>query len=137
MIVLLFNLKLLQPFKVRLSCARQAQACNLLRRTLYKGTTVLACEPHTTLGTLFCCMLCRSGEIMQRPALAPAQGTAGAATHNSSRRLIVAVVGDSNLDAAGMKPHRAAGDEAVKKQLAEEVSMPQSWPPWPPWPHDV
>lgn len=34
----------------------------------------------------------------------------------------MAVVGDSNLDAAAMKPHRVAGDEARKQQLAEEVS---------------
>lgn len=64
---------------------------------------------------------------MQRPALMPAQDTTGTGilTH-SSRRLVVAVVGDSNLDATAMKPHRVAGDEAYKQQLAEEVRM-LSW----------
>lgn len=53
---------------------------------------------------------------MQRPALTPAGATA------PGRRLIVAVVGDSNLDAAAMKPHKVAGDEGRKQQQAEEVS---------------
>jgi hypothetical protein len=57
---------------------------------------------------------------MKRPSSAAAEAV-GAKTHR--RRLVVAVVGDGNLDSTAMKPHRVSGDESHKHQLAEEVSM--------------
>lgn len=56
---------------------------------------------------------------MRRPALSASPSGLG----RSCRRLVVAVVGDSNLDSTAMKAHRVAGDEARKQQLAEEVGL--------------
>jgi hypothetical protein len=52
---------------------------------------------------------------MRQPALL-------AAAAPPLRRRIVAVVGDSSLDPASMKPQRVNGDEQRKQQLAEQVS---------------
>ncbi|WIA18791.1 hypothetical protein OEZ85_003475 [Tetradesmus obliquus] len=54
------------------------------------------------------------GAIMCQPPLL------GPAVPRSTRR-IVAVVGDSCLDSAAMKPGRVTGDEQRKQQLAEQV----------------
>jgi hypothetical protein len=56
--------------------------------------------------------------VRQPPLLGP--------TAQPARRRIVAVVGDSCLEPAAMKPQRVTGDEVVKQKLAEQVGVKRS-----------